>query len=100
MKRYLLSLVVASRHVWLGHGVNLYLLFEKVLLRSNDGAGPADPYPGNRLRCCETIMLHHVAPYKSARPTKPRCEECVRMKILTHVTQLYYTLLLRNLPLQ
>lgn len=80
--------------------VNLYLLFEKVLLRSNDGAGPADAYPGNRLRCCETIMLHQVAAYQSARPTKPRCAERVRMRILTHVTQLYHTLLLRNPPLQ
>lgn len=55
----------------------LDLLFEKVLLWSNDGARSADSCPGNGLRCCEAIMLHQVAAYQSACPAKASCAEKV-----------------------
>lgn len=51
------------------------LLFEKMLLWSNNRAWPADSCPRNGLRCCEAIMLHQVAAYQSACPAKASCAE-------------------------
>ena len=46
---------------------SMNLLFDKVLLGPNNRPWAADPYPGDGLRCCKVVMLHHVAGNQSAR---------------------------------
>lgn len=47
-------------------GFSEHLLFNKVLLRPNDGPWTADSYPGNDLCSSQAVMFHHIAANQSA----------------------------------
>lgn len=58
-----------------------HLLFNKVLLRSNDGPWSADPYPGDGLCSSQPVMFHHIAADQSASSPQTRWKEkdCVNI---------------------
>lgn len=50
------------------------LLFQEVLLGPDDGAGPADPDPGDDLGVREPVVLHDVAGDQRPRPAQAGCK--------------------------